>query len=179
MYKVRRKKLLQAVKKEHAVDQGAIVLFADFENERHPFRQESSFYYLTGITEPGAVFVIDLSGDETLYLPKYSKKREQWVANGLDEELSNSDLRPIDVKELGDEVPGYTLGAHFSVESHKHLVEDLEGSNASEEGKKLFSLLDPSRYFFSFYRFTKLFGDDVSKAIDISKIVARMRRKKR
>ena len=70
LFKQRRNLLLELVQEQYPqAERGFILLFAGFEaSERTPFRQESSFYYLTGITEPAAVLAISLDGHEVLYL---------------------------------------------------------------------------------------------------------------
>ena len=76
LYATRRKELLEQIKDEHAeLDNGVVMLIADFENDRAQFWQESSFYYYTGITEPGAVLMVDLSGKSTLYIPNCGTTR--------------------------------------------------------------------------------------------------------
>src|SRR5438552_13350842 len=79
----RRKELLAAIKQQYPTAKGMIILFADFELERLVFRQESSFYYLTGIKEPGVVLTIDLNGSTDLYIPNCDKERAKWMATAL------------------------------------------------------------------------------------------------
>ena len=44
------------------------------------FRQESNFFYLTGVEEPGIVLMLDPEGpeEEILFLPKQSRMHERW-----------------------------------------------------------------------------------------------------
>ncbi len=79
VYKLRLKDLVSAIKQEYAGQKGAIALFGGFEGERTRFRQESSFYYLTGIEEPGVVLIVELDGASTLYVPNYAESRSKWV----------------------------------------------------------------------------------------------------
>jgi len=80
LYATRRKELLEYIKEEHAeLNNGVIMFTAGFENDRAKFWQESSFYYYTGVTEPGAVLMIDLTGKSTLYIPNCGTTREQWM----------------------------------------------------------------------------------------------------
>src|SRR5438309_1159736 len=50
-----------------------------------PFRQSSSFYYLTGVEEPGAALLVTREA-EALFLPPRDRAREQWAGRGLDPE---------------------------------------------------------------------------------------------
>ena len=45
----------------------------------YPFRQDSNFWYLTGINEPGLVLVIDTKkGESTLLLPEQNDYQKEW-----------------------------------------------------------------------------------------------------
>src|SRR5438552_6088148 len=115
LYATRRKELIEAIKNDFSHAQGVVVLFAAFEHGSEKFKQDKTFYYYTGLNEPGAVMVIDLNGKSTLYLPNYFEKRAQWMA--LPEALIKRDpkgLRVDVVELLGDECAGYELHTRFS-----------------------------------------------------------------
>jgi Xaa-Pro aminopeptidase len=101
---------------------GLIVLFAPMESETgdaiYGFRQEDNFYYLSGLTEPGAaIFIasaVDAKGDspahpyaETLFLPARNLIQEKWTGPKLGPE--NPDAPKITgfdhVEEMG-KLPG-------------------------------------------------------------------------
>jgi len=176
MYKARRKKLLQALHKQYpSVEKGIIVLFATFEDPKYPFYQESSFYYLTGITEPGAVFCIYFDGKETLFLPAYGRNRKQWV---IQESFEGNEF---DIQPLGHPCTSYFMKPFFYVEEYENLIK-LLGEYLGSQGM-FFSLLDQSNdnYFFPIHRFEKLFAcmNIIAEQIeDISPIVSTMRRRK-
>src|SRR2546423_15495010 len=69
-----------------ALPNSVIVLFGRAENEsddlRSGFFQEPNFYYLTGWNQPGAVLVIEPSGD-TLFLPAKDTEAEKWTGTKL------------------------------------------------------------------------------------------------
>src|SRR5690606_23185263 len=45
----------------------------------YPFRQDSSFWYLSGLSEPGLVLLIDASdGKSCLLLPEQNSYKEEW-----------------------------------------------------------------------------------------------------
>ena len=81
VYIGRQKRLLSLVKEKFGVQKGAILLIGlcehEYEHSRGPFRQDSTFYYFTGVKEQGAVFLMDLSGKTTLFVPKFTPKYEQ------------------------------------------------------------------------------------------------------
>src|SRR5438477_11138513 len=79
VYKLHVKDLLSMLAQEFPKQQGAVVLFGALENGKTDFAQESSFYYLTGITDPGAVAVFNLNGKSTLYVPNHGDTRAAWV----------------------------------------------------------------------------------------------------
>jgi Xaa-Pro aminopeptidase len=82
----------------HETNGGAVVLFAAVEaegpNVLYGFRQDNNFYYLTGLSEPGAAVLIapELAGDggkparpytEILFLPGRNYSQEKWTGPKL------------------------------------------------------------------------------------------------
>src|SRR4029077_2293570 len=78
---------------------GAVLLFAPTENEAgnaiYGFRQEDNFYYLTGLTDPGAGLLIvpEMKASdraqghlytEVLFLPGRNPAQEKWTGPKLD-----------------------------------------------------------------------------------------------
>ena len=165
VYKNRRKKLVERVREAHPeVSQGVVLLFAGFEYERHVFLQESSFYYLTGINEPGVVFALHLDGREVLYSPNYGRARDQWVTSSVGEQGG------VEQKLLGEKCEGYSLKPYFCKKEYANLIGDIQ------QAGPVFSLLDKSNanYFTQIYRLENI----ATRAIDISPIISQMRRKK-
>jgi len=69
-FKARRTKVIEQIKLLNPkVESGVLLLIADFESARHAFKQESSFYYLTGVTEPAVVMCCYFDGSDILYMP--------------------------------------------------------------------------------------------------------------
>ena len=120
-FKERRKRLIESLKtKNPDLQNGLVILFGDFENDRYLFRQNSNFYSLTGISEPGAVLFLYFDGSECLYLPSYKSKRENWVS-------SNVDLSAIrEVKSLGKPFPGYSFNPIFTADEYENVLADLK-----------------------------------------------------
>lgn len=139
LYKQRRKRLVDMIKVRYGTDQGIVVLFAGIESARYAFRQESSFYYLTGISEPGAVLWLDLEGESKVFVPLFGQKREQWVTSFC----APGQEKLHEVKEilhLGEPVKGYTLPGVFQQETYKNLITELGRVVASKQ--RLFTLRD-------------------------------------
>jgi Xaa-Pro aminopeptidase len=79
IFKARRQKLLEQIK------DGVGILFAQPEQVRnndvhHAYRQDSSFYYLTGFTEPESVLVLNPNSatPSTLFVREKDPTRELW-----------------------------------------------------------------------------------------------------
>lgn len=142
----RRNELLKRVNAAYpAVTSGVMLFFADFEPERIAFRQESSFYYLTGLAEPGAVLAIYLDGRQVVYMPAYATSRNQWVnVSCVAGEQNSGDAKRLGVyqiKNLGQEISrGYAIKPLFEPLTYQQLLADVAsavGSNGT-----LFTLLN-------------------------------------
>ena len=112
---------------------GVVVLFAPLEaaDEVHGFRQEDSFFYLSGATEPGAALLIVSSAEakadsparsyaEILFLPPRNLTQEKWTGPKLGPE--NPDATKIagfdrvePIGKLPDEVTRFVSGAFPSI----------------------------------------------------------------
>jgi Xaa-Pro aminopeptidase len=123
-YKARR----EALAKKAA---GVIVLFAPMEsdgpNDIYGFRQEDNFYYLSGLTEPGAALLIAPAAEaaadqpvraytEILFLPARNLIQEKWTGPKLGPE--NADATKItgfdhvkDMAKLPEEAAKLAVGA--------------------------------------------------------------------
>lgn len=127
LYKKRREKLIGLVKETHNVTRGVIVLFSGFESDCQAFRQESSFYYMTGIVEPGLVCAIDLDGTSTLYVPRYAIDRSVWVDEAIALNQPNATILGFDtIAFLGAECPGCHIGPYAPRNAYETLLADLE-----------------------------------------------------
>lgn len=153
LFKIRRNKVINLLKaKNIKLDDGLIILFSDFENDRHVFRQESSFYYLTGIDEPGAVAILYLDGRQVLYLPNHGGLREVWTDTNISVNNSNpKDFGFDEFKYLGNLVAGYSFDSLFNKEKYLNLLNDIDifliKSSFKKEVFTLMDLDDNLRYF--------------------------------
>ena len=152
LYKNRREQILQFIRQDNPdLKNGLILLFADFENERSVFRQESSFYYLTGLQEPGAVLYMYLDGNQVLYLPNYGGIRKQWTTQMLAPDQENvkemaSKMGFTQIKHLGQPYASFSFNPIFAKERYENLLFDLDAflQQAQIQNTKLqvFTLLD-------------------------------------
>jgi Xaa-Pro aminopeptidase len=179
IFKERRRQLLYLLQ-QSGLSEGLIMLVGSFENKRYQFRQESSFYYLTGIVEPGAVFIMTLDGTTTLYVPRYSIDREGWVSSALLQRFIKEEA--IDhVEFLGEAFRGYEVSPLFTFKEYKNLCELIE--SLISKGKKIYTCASQG---YSDYREQKQLLERLTGYVpalsggiyDISGILAQMRRKK-
>jgi Xaa-Pro aminopeptidase len=139
VYKLRVRDLLSMLAQEFPKQQGAVVLFGALENGKTVFAQESSFYYLTGIQEPGAVAVFNMNGKSTLYVPNHGDTRAAWVNTPVPLIQANAKKLGFDtITVLGQQAPGYQLYPFSDLKHYDALIKDLE--TIAAQGGKLFTL---------------------------------------
>ncbi|QQR53416.1 aminopeptidase P N-terminal domain-containing protein [bacterium] len=184
LYSERRTELCQEIRKKYKKDNGIILLCANVESDRIPFRQDSSFYYLTGLTEPGLFLTIDLESQKTrLFIPKYTIDRKQWMATGIfDFVCDEPSVAEIDeLVELGDPIAGYTLHLYENMNHFAHLTAFLKTTVL--QNKPVFTLLSEAAQQYVqqrtyITRFAAVVPSLAQSLVDISGIVAQMRRLK-
>ena len=96
VFAARREKLMKALGK------GIAVLYARGEEDREGYRQDSDFYYLTGITEPGAVLVLspaERTYRERLFLKPRDPDEERWT--GERPSIGDSLRRVTGIERIG------------------------------------------------------------------------------
>lgn len=183
VYSLRRKELIESIKSEFShKEKSAVVLFAAFEQSSERFRQDKTFYYYTGVNEPGAALVIDMAGKSTLYLPNCFEKRAQWMT--LPSALINRDAKALGVDAvelLGAECAGYELNPYFSPEEYEHMIALMKNVIAHEGS--LFTTAPQNGHEYLHARFTfdhlQKFIPEVQKSVvDVSACIAVSRRRK-
>lgn len=147
IFKNRRDEILNFLKRKNQnLDNAAILLFADFESERYVFRQESTFFYLTGITEPGAVLLMFLSGEQYLYLPNYGGIRERWsnVKVKIDKDVHQTAKALFfdEIRYLGEPQTAYSFNRLFSEKKYLYFLNDFKEFLNLNGNKEIFTLLD-------------------------------------
>lgn len=182
IYKLRAKDLLGMLAQEYPKTQGAVVLFAGFEGHAAPFNQESSFFYFTGITEPGAIAVFNLNGKSTLYVPNHGATRAAWVHTPVALTQENAKKLGFDtITTLGQPLPGYQLYPFSDLKYYDALTADLK--SLINSGGKIFTLMpdNASEYVeqrWMIERLNHVMPQLKASCIDISEFASLMRRKK-
>jgi Xaa-Pro aminopeptidase len=183
VYSLRMRQLVDDIRFEHPmVSEGAVFLFGNYEEERYLFRQESSFYYFTGIQEPGTAAMIELNGSATLFLPQFGANRDHWIYSPYQlnqETISKFGFHELSV--LGEPCTGYQSHPFFNKQDFSELLKRIE--NIIERGGKIFTLRPSASYGYVYQRLVvdRLIAFMPKLAhhiIDISEIVAQLRRSK-
>lgn len=126
LYKERRDELVRQAAGLLDHTDFAILLIAAFEQDRVTFRQESSFYYFTGIQEPASVAVIEASGKTTIFIPDYKVPRAQWMSDVLIADAKHAAQYGVeDIKLLGSQVPGYRFSPLADIQAYSELIKYL------------------------------------------------------
>jgi Xaa-Pro aminopeptidase len=182
-YRKRREQLLEQVYKHFDNQPGVMLFFGDFEiTSSMPFKQESSLYYFTGITEPGAALAFSADEGATLFVPNFGREREKWVAGVISPEtMDHYDLGVNAIEYLGSPIPGYQLYPFFSASEFQNLIQRIE--QWLEHKYVIYTLAPrtPGGYVqqrFILERLEKWIGGLSKAVVDISDVVAQMRRKK-
>lgn len=174
-----RDRVVQIVTKTLATpdESWVLVLINDFESHRERFRSESSFYYLTGLSEPGVMVCVFSDGRTVLYRPQYSVDRELWTgvkflpaALGFEHE-----------QWLGEKIAGYSMTGSFEPDYYATVGKDL-ASWLDNKGT-LFVVHDSDGYRYRaqselMSALVDSFGISYQEVRDISPVVHNLRREK-
>lgn len=181
IYKLRRQALIDQIRQDHEQKDGVLILFADFEHERYRFLQESSFYYYTGIQEPGTAALIHWDQTATLFIPQCSINRSIWVADTI--ELNEAQERGFDtIRYMGQKTSGYQLHQFFTDAEYETIISELSAVIA--RGDAIYTLYpekSPDAYAQQrsiIDRLTAYVPQLKQHIVDISPFVAAMRRSK-
>lgn len=178
LYAHRRTALWQAVQ-TRTQKPSAIVIFAALEPSCVPFRQDNTFYYLTGIKEPGWVLVIDEHGTSHLYVPQTTIDRSVWLVVSTSDDIDQLS-GPYQWHALGESYMSYSLSWYAPEGCYAQLVADL--SAAQKRGVQLCGANRPSSLWMNQREFIQKTSEYLNiplEAIaDCSDLIARMRRRK-
>ncbi|MGE0010035.1 MAG: aminopeptidase P N-terminal domain-containing protein [Candidatus Babeliales bacterium] len=181
IYIDRRKELVDRIKKQHNATTGIVVLIADFEGECKRFRQDPSFYYYTGIEEPACMLIIDVgSGKSTLYTPNFGDERKKWVVSQT--QPGNHAALGVDAIEYtGKPCVGYQCYPFFTDNEYAHVIELFKHCISARI--PVYTLAPTVAHSYIDQRFVLLrLGQMIDgfhqSIVDVSPIVATMRRKK-
>jgi len=180
---LRRKDLVNMIKEEYPdVQQGIIVLFANFEQDRAAFRQDSTFYYFTALEEPGVSLVMALDRSMILFIPNCGPLRKQWAYSVVTLETENAKKIGYDqIVPLGQTCVGYQIHPFFPVQEYENLIALIK--QIIDKGGSIFTAYPITPYGYVDQRLIverlKTFIPDLEKSIvDISPLIAAMRQTK-
>lgn len=176
----RRSLLSESIKKAHPTKKGPLLLLADFEQERYVFRQDSSFYYITGLEEPAVALLMQPSGATTLYVPQYSTPRYQWALSIVNASREMLNQHWIDeLKYLGNPCKGYSLAPNCIPAEYESLLTILE--THVSQGESIFTIYPLAQFSEHALILDRLLlsKPHIREAlIDISPLIAALRRTK-
>lgn len=178
---INRQTLVKKIKEKFKDKLGVILLVSNFEQERYRFRQESSFYYFTGITEPGVVNTISLDNTSTLFMPNFNQERSKWVDSCVYGK-SNKELESLGINKiepLGSLCAGYAISPCFDIDNYKNLISYLK--NIVSKKQVIFTVYKDKRYSeqrLFLERLINYIPELKDSLIDISDLIAQIRRKK-
>ncbi len=178
----RRKKLIELIGHQYPDKKGTIFLFAPIEHDHAVFLQESSFYYFTEISEPATVISFGFYDHTTLYQPNFGDLRAKWVhaADVISEQTKI--LYGVDqLKDVGAQLQSYVVDPYFSAVDYQQIIQDLLQTIA--QGKVIFTLYPQhgrayAQVKFIIDRLSLFIPNLMQHVIDISPLVAKLRRKK-
>jgi len=178
-YQGRRQQLLARVREAHSDKSGPILLLADYDSDGASvrFRQESFFYYFTGIELPGVALLIEQTGRTTLFVPNFGEGAGVWTNNLLMTTSENAEWLKVDeVTVLGRQRCLCTPLAEREV--YEQLLGRLK--TLLGDGATLFTLCESQKIkqCLLLARFEALEPGLTKTSVDIMPIVAQMRRKK-
>ena len=181
VYKARRATLIELLKKERAGD-SVVMLSANIEGH-DLFVQDSSFYYFTGLQEPGLVCLLYSDGKQLLCVPNCMTERLKWskCAIGLDQKNAST-LGFDTIMPLGKELSSYQLFPFSTKEAYEAVVHAIEKSLA-DKACTFFSTLPSAPYGYMHQRLLLMRLQEwipglKERVVDCSSVIARMRQTK-
>ncbi len=180
LFKQRRKRLIEEIKAHYQGSKGIVLLGAGFESDRYAFRQESSFYYLTGILEPAVMLCVYLDGPEILYVPQFATPRSLWTHVTVEGPGDQSKAGVDEVRYLGKKIPGYSCRSTFMRDTYQTIMDDIQAYVVGNQAK-VYTLLDITREGYQphiniYDNFMSLIPELCTSTIDVSPLVHEMRR---
>jgi Xaa-Pro aminopeptidase len=183
VYRERQQELVHRVRHiQKNSKEGFILLIGAFDVGYQQFIQDSSFYYYTGIEEPGCILLIELDGKTTLYIPQYKEQRSKWLTGTLDIHAQAQYSFACDyIAYLGEACRGYQPTPLFSEQEYKTILKKLTEAIDSKHTIYTTYSTNTHEYIqqkFVLDRLQKSILDLEASMLDISPIIANMRRKK-
>jgi Xaa-Pro aminopeptidase len=179
--KSRRERLLEQVKKRFSEKKGVIVLSGSFLQLPETFVQDSTFWYFTGISEPGCVLTISLEdGKAILFVPHYHSQKQQWDVQHVTKDSDAEGFLFDEIRPLGEEIVGLTVSPRLDATIFSNLKKYLQ--EVLQSDGYLFTIFphDATSYAIDiFLQYVKKEAEITEKQyVNIAQIVTEMRMKK-
>ncbi|KKQ49108.1 MAG: Aminopeptidase P domain protein [candidate division TM6 bacterium GW2011_GWF2_38_10] len=174
----RRDRLLSVLDDVYGFEGPALFLtLADFEGLRTSFRQDSTFYYFTGITEPAAIGCFYLQGHSTLYIPKFWEQRAMWVTSTIGMSSDPGHYGFNEIRALGNAEKSYCFKPLLLEAQYYSFIADI--TSFIKAGGRIFACV-PTHGFGAllFERLATWISGFSNALVDVSRDVARLRREK-
>lgn len=181
IFQERRIALCKRIQQLHPhTSDGYIMLIAGFEQSRIRFRQESSFYYFTGIEEPATIALISLDSKTTLYMPASTQSRTAWMHSKINlQDPQKSGLAAI--IDLGKPSHGFLRSALLQEAEYENIITALRTVVAKKGSLFTLAAADAHQYIeqkIVLQQLNSFVPGLAGATVDISAPVAAMRRKK-
>lgn len=180
--KERRETLIKLVKASFNKNNGKIIVFGNFETHDGRFVQDSNFYYLSGIEEPGCILEIDLETKKTtLYIPAHHEGKLVWTNSSITLKTPPMVFELDQIQPLGIECHEIMITPTSKTVYFEHFFNMLK--LCLKEKKSLFLPLEhlkKSSYAIQLF-FEKLqseISELTQSIVDISPLLTQMRMKK-
>ncbi len=160
---------------------GALLLFGGLDFGHKAFVQESSFYYVTGLSDPGLVWLHEIESKSTIYMPEYRYDKSAWSPMKVSLNTAPDQVYVDHIKPLGAALRTNELTLLFDKEEVASLLIAIE--RLLRDRKTLF-VLNPhggseyieQRIFLN--RLIQFMPDIADALVDISPLIADLRRTK-
>ena len=178
LFKERRRRLQKSLASFGHRD--TIILCGALEPSNGRFVQDSTFYYFTGLDEPGAVLCIEGDQTERLFVPRYNGMRAQWVSHEITTDMHPSQYGVDAIEYQGDVVGGYSIRPFINQNMYRNLISYCADRLANQG----------TLYISGFLRWHGEYSQQLlwylgqhvqgfnEKIVDISSVIAQLRRKK-
>ncbi len=182
VYAQRRATLRTTVAAQYPNTRGAILLFGALESHSAAFRQESSFYYYSGLLEPGLVLALELTGKVVVYTPNYGGARAAWISSPVVLSPDTASQLAVDeIRLLGEPCVGYEFHHFFTTAEYAHMLHYV--TTIVRDGGTIFTLHPSTQAGYVeqrliIARIAQSIPGFFDHVVDISTIVATQRRTK-
>lgn len=178
LFKHRRDSLLAMVLEASPFTGPSLFLtIADFESARIPFRQDSFFYYFTGILEPGGIGCFPVAGPSTIYLPKFWDQRLRWVTPSIKLADDPQHFCVDELRALGNAESAYCFHPFFKESQYISFIADMNAF--IQAGGRIYACIPQEGFGILFFERLAQWIPGFKEALfDVTEYAARVRREK-